>query len=108
MRSKLYIIVIIISYYICKILFHNTLIILISMTLFKKKFSHRNSLNPICLAEYGGPVDPAIAFGGFGDSEQGISSKISYTSSKSLVLTLVLNNHLEKERLEPVLKWEKM
>lgn len=68
----------------------------------------QNSLNPICLAEYGGPVDPAIAFGGFGDSEQGISSKISYTSSKSLVLTLVLNNHLEKERLEPVLKWEKM
>lgn len=78
------------------------------MTLYSNNFFYRNSLNPICLAEYGGPVDPAIAFGGFGDSEQGISSKTSYTSAKSLVLTLVLNNHLEKEQLEPVLKWEKM
>ncbi|GLV43405.1 Niemann-Pick type C-1a [Carabus blaptoides fortunei] len=53
---------------------------------------------PECLALYGGPVEPAIALGGFGDH---------FREAKALVLTFLVNNHVKEDDLIPALEWEK-
>lgn len=67
-------------------------------------FVYRNSYNPNCLAPYGGPIEPAIALGGFEVNENG-SPK--YETAQALILTILVNNHHNKTKLAPALKWEK-
>ncbi|NWR94151.1 NPCL1 protein, partial [Furnarius figulus] len=62
-------------------------------------FKDITALELSCMAEYGGPVFPYIAFGGYRDSE--------YTEAEALIVTYSLNNFpREDPRHEWVLSWE--
>lgn len=66
-----------------------------------------NPYDPECLATYGGPIDPAIALGGFGASVAQLSDPISYAKASAVILTFLVNNYHNKTRLEPAKQWEK-
>lgn len=64
--------------------------------------------NPyMCLAPYGGPVDPAIALGGFLEPGQQLSGDTDFIKANALILTFLVKNHHNKEKLKPALEWEK-
>lgn len=65
-----------------------------------------NPYNPECLANYGGPIDPAIALGGFLDGNQSLISSSSYLKANAVILTFLVKNYHNKEKLEPAKKWE--
>lgn len=54
---------------------------------------------PNCLAPYKGPIEPNIAVGGFKGKD--------HKSAVALVLTFLVDNHLEEVELNPALEWEK-
>jgi Niemann-Pick C1 protein len=56
------------------------------------------------LAPYGGPVEPAIALGNFEISDDDTPK---YETAKALIITILVDNHHNKTRLGPALKWEK-
>lgn len=66
----------------------------------------RNPYNPDCLAPYGGPVDPAIAVGGFLQPGQSLSNNPQYSSAKAIILTFLVNNYHNKTLLRPAMQWE--
>ena len=57
-----------------------------------------DSLGLSCLASYGGPVFPHIVLGDYPEN--------NYTSAKALVLTFMLNNHIDSDQNQNALKWE--
>uniref|UniRef100_A0A8B9BJP9 NPC1 like intracellular cholesterol transporter 1 n=1 Tax=Anser brachyrhynchus TaxID=132585 RepID=A0A8B9BJP9_9AVES len=62
-------------------------------------FKDITSLELSCMAEYGGPVFPYIALGGYPDSE--------YTQAEALIITYSLNNFPRSDpRHKWVLSWE--
>lgn len=63
--------------------------------------------HPNCLAPYGGPIDPAIAFGGFLSKGESLTKSSPFLKSNALILTVLINNHQENEHLTAALKWEK-
>lgn len=65
-----------------------------------------NPYNPYCLAAYGGPIDPAIALGGFGASINQSANIDLYTKASAVILTFLVNNYHNKTKLEPALSWE--
>ena len=53
-----------------------------------------------CMAEFGGPVNPNVALGGFeGDK---------YRSAKSIILTFIVNNHEDEAKNKKAEAWEKV
>lgn len=70
-------------------------------------YFYRNYYGPDCLAPYGGPVDPAIAYGGFLEKGQTLESKPAYEKAKAVILTFLVNNFNEKGKIQAALKWEK-
>lgn len=66
-----------------------------------------NPYHPDCLAPYGGPIDPAIALGGFGASAAQLTDPLSYTKASAVILTFLVNNYHNKTRLEPAKQWER-
>uniref|UniRef100_A0A2S2P3P5 Niemann-Pick C1 protein n=1 Tax=Schizaphis graminum TaxID=13262 RepID=A0A2S2P3P5_SCHGA len=70
------------------------------------KMCFQNPYNPLCLAPYGGPVDPSVALGGFSNSSEPITKISPYEKATSLLLTFVLNNHNSKPLLKDALEWE--
>ncbi|KAL2715871.1 NPC intracellular cholesterol transporter 1 isoform X2 [Vespula squamosa] len=66
----------------------------------------QNAYNPDCLAPYGGPVDPAIAVGGFLSPGQDLHNA-SYEKATAVILTILVNNYHNKTKLLPALEWEK-
>lgn len=58
-----------------------------------------DSLGLQCMGSYGGPIFPHIALADYPDDE--------YLEAKALVITITLNNHVEKAQNENALKWEK-
>ncbi|XP_060875869.1 NPC intracellular cholesterol transporter 1 homolog 1b-like isoform X2 [Metopolophium dirhodum] len=72
----------------------------------KLKMCFHNPYNPLCLAPYGGPVDPSVALGGFSNSSEPITKMSPYEKATSLLLTFVLNNHNSKPLLKDALEWE--
>lgn len=52
-----------------------------------------------CLAEYGGPVNPNIALGGFNGT--------AYENATTLIITFVVNNYQDKSKLNKAMAWEK-
>ncbi|XP_065355610.1 NPC intracellular cholesterol transporter 1 isoform X2 [Calliphora vicina] len=63
--------------------------------------------NPfLCLAPYGGPVDPAIGLGGFLNPGEQLGSNTKYERATALILTFLVRNHHDKEKLGPALEWE--
>ncbi|KAM7354023.1 Niemann-Pick type C-1a isoform 3-T3 [Cochliomyia hominivorax] len=63
--------------------------------------------NPyLCLAPYGGPIDPAIGFGGFLKPGEQLGSDTKFERATALILTFLVRNHHDKEKLGPALEWE--
>ncbi|XP_059468313.1 NPC intracellular cholesterol transporter 1 isoform X2 [Neocloeon triangulifer] len=63
----------------------------------------QNPYDPNCLAKYGGPIEPAIALGGFETPEGGTPK---YETSQALIITFLVNNHHNKTKLGPAKTWE--
>ncbi|XP_074041077.1 NPC intracellular cholesterol transporter 1 isoform X2 [Leptinotarsa decemlineata] len=67
-----------------------------------------NPFDPVdCLAPYGGPVDPAIALGGFLEPGESLASNSNYKNASVVILSFIVNNHHNKSLLSPALEWEK-
>ncbi|XP_033249030.1 NPC intracellular cholesterol transporter 1 isoform X1 [Drosophila miranda] len=63
--------------------------------------------NPyLCLAPYGGPVDPAIALGGFLRPGEQLSGNTQYELANALILTFLVKNHHKRADLQNALQWE--
>lgn len=58
------------------------------------------------MAPYGGPIDPAIALGGFDGGETGQKAINAYIKANSVILTFLVNNYHNKTLLKPALAWE--
>ncbi|XP_026472293.1 NPC intracellular cholesterol transporter 1-like isoform X5 [Ctenocephalides felis] len=71
------------------------------------KACSQNFYNPECLAPYGGPVDPAIAMGGFLKPGEYLTSSPNYQNASAVILTFIVNNYHNKTKLLPAMKWEK-
>ncbi|XP_070150213.1 NPC intracellular cholesterol transporter 1 isoform X4 [Polyergus mexicanus] len=65
----------------------------------------QNSYNPECLALYGGPVDPAIAVGGFLPPGHDLHNP-PYEKATAIILTILVNNYHNKAKLVPAMEWE--
>lgn len=59
------------------------------------------------MANYGGPVDPAIAVGGFLKQGEQLSKTSPYENAQAVILTFLVNNYYNKTKLRPALEWEK-
>ncbi|XP_063704530.1 NPC intracellular cholesterol transporter 1 homolog 1b [Culicoides brevitarsis] len=66
----------------------------------------KNPYDPSCLSVWGGPSEPELVAGGFAKPENGKS--IDFKTATGVVLTFVVQNHLNKTALEPAMKWEKL
>ncbi|XP_012153850.1 Niemann-Pick type C-1a isoform X6 [Megachile rotundata] len=66
----------------------------------------QNAYNPECLAPYGGPIEPAIAVGGFLLPGQDLHNP-SYEKATAIILTVLVNNYHNKSKLSPAMEWEK-
>uniref|UniRef100_A0A182W717 SSD domain-containing protein n=1 Tax=Anopheles minimus TaxID=112268 RepID=A0A182W717_9DIPT len=64
-----------------------------------------NYYNPLCLAPYGGPIDPAIALGGIPQPKTP-EEKPSYTEANAVILTFLVRNYHDKNKLQSALAWE--
>ncbi|XP_071519627.1 NPC intracellular cholesterol transporter 1-like [Panulirus ornatus] len=60
-----------------------------------------------CLGEYGGPVFPFTSLGGFLNGTQVLGEDPPYKNATALVITLIVNNFYDKEKIEKALAWEK-
>ena len=58
----------------------------------------------MCLASYGGPVDPAIALGGFIKPGETLSKHVSYEKATTVILTFLVNNYYNKSKVEPAME----
>lgn len=65
-----------------------------------------NPYDTDCLAPYGGPIDPAVALGGFLKPGDALAKSPHYENATSIILTFLVTNHYEKSKLEPALEWE--
>ncbi|XP_063990159.1 NPC intracellular cholesterol transporter 1 isoform X1 [Diachasmimorpha longicaudata] len=65
-----------------------------------------NPYNSECLAPYGGPIEPAIAVGGFLSPGQSLKDP-PYEKATAIVLTFLVNNYHNKSKLQPAMEWEK-
>ncbi|XP_050298712.1 NPC intracellular cholesterol transporter 1 isoform X2 [Anthonomus grandis grandis] len=67
-----------------------------------------NPLNPNeCLAPYGGPIESAIALGGFLEPGQTLADNPKYERATALILTFLVNNYHNKSEIAPAMEWEK-
>ncbi|XP_061516670.1 NPC intracellular cholesterol transporter 1 isoform X3 [Anopheles gambiae] len=64
-----------------------------------------NYYNPACLAPYGGPIDPAIALGGI-PQPKSADEKASYAEASAVILTFLVRNYHDKNKLQSALAWE--
>lgn len=62
-----------------------------------------NPFNIACLAPYGGPIEPAIAMGGFPILPDGT---MEFSKANATIITILINNHHNKTHLSPALAWE--
>ncbi|XP_011704595.1 PREDICTED: Niemann-Pick C1 protein isoform X2 [Wasmannia auropunctata] len=69
------------------------------------KACSQNPYNPECLARYGGPVEPAIAVGGFLSPGQDLHDS-PYEKATAVILTFLVNNYHNKAKLLPAMEWE--
>ncbi|XP_047362414.1 NPC intracellular cholesterol transporter 1 homolog 1b-like [Vespa velutina] len=66
----------------------------------------QNAFNAECMAPYKGPIFPALAVGGFLKKNEFHYDSSDYIKANGLVLSFLMNNHLDEEKLKPVIKWE--
>lgn len=58
------------------------------------------------MAQYGGPVDAAVALGGFLEEGEALGASTSYNKADVVILTFLVNNYHQKSRLVSAKKWE--
>lgn len=63
-------------------------------------------LNIPCLGEYGGPVFPYTALGGFLNGSRVLGPNPPYKNATALVIVFVVNNYYDKEKIEKAMAWE--
>lgn len=56
------------------------------------------------MAPFGGPILPGIAVGGFPKPQPGESP--DYKLATGLIITFLINNHLDKDKLGAAFEWE--
>lgn len=66
-----------------------------------------NPYNFDCLGRYKGPIDPAIALGGFLKPGDNLAKNPQYESATTVILTFLLNNHRDQTKLKHAMEWEK-
>ncbi|CAG9824579.1 unnamed protein product [Phaedon cochleariae] len=67
-----------------------------------------NPYDPLdCLAPFGGPVDPAVALGGFLQPGESLAKDPDYKNATAVILTFIVNNYHNKSLLSPAMEWEK-
>ncbi|XP_030752069.1 NPC intracellular cholesterol transporter 1 isoform X3 [Sitophilus oryzae] len=67
-----------------------------------------NPYNPLCLAPYGGPIDPAIALGGFLKPGENLAENPKYEEATAVILTFLVNNYHNKSKVVAAMEWEKI
>lgn len=71
-------------------------------------FLSSNPYDPeTCLANWGGPIDPAIALGGFLQPGENLAKQPHYEKATALILTFIVNNYHNRSLLSPAMEWEK-
>ncbi|CAB3230600.1 unnamed protein product [Arctia plantaginis] len=68
------------------------------------------SKNPFledCLSNYKGPVLPSVVLGGFLKPGEPLTKASRFHEAKALILTFLVNNKNDKQKLGPMLRWEK-
>ncbi|KAL7293860.1 hypothetical protein TKK_0012914 [Trichogramma kaykai] len=65
----------------------------------------QNPYSVSCLAKYGGPIEPAIAVGGFTKPGENLRNP-PYEKATAIILTFLVNNHHDKAKLVPAMEWE--
>ena len=63
-----------------------------------------DTLNLSCLGSFGGPVMPFVGLGGYPDAN---SQHPQYGNASALVITFIINNHLNKSLNANAMAWEK-
>ncbi|PLW40125.1 hypothetical protein PCASD_07859 [Puccinia coronata f. sp. avenae] len=59
-----------------------------------------------CLPPFGSPLKPTMVLGGLKDSNDTTSTEVEASEAKAVIITFVVNNHLELEQLDQVKEWE--
>ncbi|XP_031351327.1 NPC intracellular cholesterol transporter 1 isoform X1 [Photinus pyralis] len=67
----------------------------------------QNAFNFDCLAPYGGPVDPAIAVGGFLSEGEYLSDTPDYKKAQAIIITFLVQNFHNKTKVGPAMEWER-
>lgn len=74
----------------------------------------RNPLSPEdeelslpCLGSYGGPVFPYTALGGFLEGHQELGEDPKYKNATALVISFIVNNNYDKDKIKMAMAWEK-
>ncbi|KAJ0174474.1 hypothetical protein K1T71_009582 [Dendrolimus kikuchii] len=65
-----------------------------------------NPVSQDCLSNYGGPVLPSVALGGFLKDGEQLSRTARYQEATALILTFLVDNKNDKAQLTPALEWE--
>lgn len=70
------------------------------------KFSiyFRNPYDFDCMAPYGGPVMAGIAVGGYPKAVN--DSKPDYKLATGIIITILINNNQDKNKIKAALEWE--
>ncbi|CAG9564492.1 unnamed protein product [Danaus chrysippus] len=64
--------------------------------------------NPFsCLSVWGGPVSPGVVLGGFLSPGEPLTKSSRFHRANALILTFLVDNHHDKDKLKPALEWEK-
>ncbi|KAI7950224.1 hypothetical protein MJO28_009045 [Puccinia striiformis f. sp. tritici] len=59
-----------------------------------------------CLPPFGSPLNPKMVLGGLSVSNDTTSTEVKASEAKAVIITYVVNNHLEFDELEQVKEWE--
>lgn len=73
---------------------------------FRNPVAMDTTLDIPCLGEYGGPILPFTALGGFLNGSQILGANPPYKDASALVISLVVNNFNDKEKVEKAKAWE--
>lgn len=60
-----------------------------------------------CFGTYKGPIDPAIALGGFLKEGDTLAKSPQYENATTVIITIPVDNYKDRKRLKQAMEWEK-
>ncbi|KAG5683688.1 hypothetical protein PVAND_012954 [Polypedilum vanderplanki] len=66
----------------------------------------QNPFDTTCFATYKGPIDPAVALGGFNENNDTMPKNPKYERASSVILTFLLNNYNDDLKVKAAKEWE--